>query len=184
MSERDDLAGPERRGIRVYTRRGSVEGRLLTHPGVSTLHYLNEVANQRNFLALHGPVRCTPSTAFDDGALALSPSSILFVVETSECVPQRSEQAGQYRRSLVRLQLDDFVVDGFAHVPHGTDALSRLDHDRHPFFALTSVSAVAPHAHVTAPFMAIHRRHVEALQLLTAEPALDLPAAIDLDVAD
>jgi len=135
---------------------------------------------------LHGPVCCEPPSAFDGSVLAIAPDAILCVVELSEWIPRRGDafEAGRFRRCPVRLQLADLVVDGFAHVPQGTNALERLDHDRHPFFALTSVSAVGPHSHVTAPFMAIHRRHVELLQRIDPVPADDTEAAIDLEAAD
>jgi hypothetical protein len=166
-----ELEGPQKRRIRVHTAHGHVEGILNTSAGVSTMHYLNVVSSSQSFLTLQPPLACPHDWLSPDGPAAIATDSILFVVELSDFVPRPGDphEAAQFRRTPVRLRLAQFVVDGFVHVAPGGTAISRLNHDRHPFLALTSVSVIGPDDEITAPFIAANLRYVAAVQEIVPE---------------
>ena len=177
-----ELAGREERKIRVYTNFGPFEGVLHTSTGVSTLHYLNVIATSQNFLMLEPPLVCEPDWLDRDAALSIAMESILFVVELSEFVPPpgNPHEAALFKRTPVRMRLADFVVDGYVHVAPGADAIARLNQDRHPFVALTAVTAIGPHEEYTVPFMAIASRYIAAVQRIAQEfDLVDEAHAID-----
>lgn len=166
-----ELEGSEGRRIRVYTLHGSVEGMLRTNSGVSTMHYLNVAAATYPFLTLRPPLTRSPDWMFDDAALAVAMDSVLFVTEMSEYVPRPGDprEAAQFQRVPIRMRLADFVVDGFMHVPRGSNPIYRLNQDRHAFIALTVVSVIGPAEQFAASFLAANRRYINAVQQIIGE---------------
>jgi hypothetical protein len=166
-----ELAGREERMIRIYTIHGPFEGLLHTSPGVSTMHYLNVMATTQNYLILEPPLVCAHDWLTKDAGLAIAIESILFVVELSEFVPKPGDphEAALFKRAPVRMRLADFVVDGYVHVAPGADPIARLNQDRHPFVAMTAVTAIGPHEECTVPFMAVASRYIAAIQRIAQE---------------
>ena len=166
-----ELEGRQGRQVRVHTTHGTIEGRISTNPGISTLHFVNVVATSQNFFTVHPPVRCDPEGAFEEGALAVAAESILFLVELSDYVPRPGdpEEAARFTRASVRLQVADHLLEGFVHVPPGGDPIARLNQDRHPFIALTSASVLGPESEFAAPFVAVNRSYILAVQHVRQE---------------
>lgn len=166
-----ELDGSESRRIRAYTTHGTVEGRLATNPGVSTMHYMNVVSASQNFLTVHPPLACSGDWPIEDGPLALSIDSILFLVELSDFRPKPGDpvEAAKFKRAPVRLQVEKFTIEGYVHVPPGGDAMIRLNQDRHPYLAVTSASIRGSDTEFAAAFVAISRRHLTAVQMILWE---------------
>ena len=166
-----ELDGSDERRLRLVTGHGYVDGQLRANAGVSTLHYLNVSAATQAFVVVQPPIQTHPEWGIESGELALSVSSILFVQELSKFVPVPGDRqaAAQFRRSPVRLNVGDYSVEGFVHLPPGGDAFSRLNNDRHPFFALSSASILGPDTQFSAAFLAVKRDKVLALQSVADE---------------
>jgi len=180
-----ELEGPERRRIRVHTSHGYVEGFLNTSGGVSTMHYLNVVSTSQSFLTLQPPLTCPHDWLSPDEPAAIATDSILFVAELTSFIPRPGDphEAAQFQRKPVRLRLDQYVVDGFVHVAPGGNVISRLNHDRHPFLALTSVSVIGPEDEMAMSFIAANRRYIAAVQQIA--PEMEVPEQIEaLDRAE
>jgi len=163
---------PDERHLRVHLQQGVVEGVLRTSPSLRTLDDLNLVA--RNFVTLHG-ARVDGASWEPETRVALSKSSILFVVEDGETAGPRVIAPESYNRSPLRLSIAEFVIQGFLHVPRGGDALKRLNQERHPFVALTSASVVGPEVEIAVPFLAVNQRHVAW--------AVELPTRVEAGVS-
>ena len=170
-----ELDGSHGRRLRLVTRHGQVEGQLRTNPHVSTLHYLNVTAMSQSLVVLHPPIEPSSGWNIAEGALALSIDSVLFAQEMSEYkpIPGDPAAAAKYGRCAIRLNVGDYAVEGFLHLPPGTDPFTRLNQDRHAFFALSAVSVMGPDAQFAAPFLAIKRSEVIAIQSLENESTLD-----------
>jgi len=166
-----ELDGPHQRRIRIQTHHGSIEGALTTSSGTSTMHYLNVISASQNFLQIKPPVTCAGNWRFEDAPLAVAADSILFVTEVAECVPTPGDPhaAARFKRARIRLRLDEYDIDGYVHVPPGGDPVARLNQDRHTFIALTSVTVVGPGIELTAPFLAVRRTEILAMQVLEQE---------------
>ena len=161
-----ELDGTHGRRLRLVTRHGHVAGQLRTNPRVSTLHYLNVTAMSQSFIVLHPPIEPSSGWNIAEGALALSIDSVLFATEVSEYIPLPGDPAAaaEYERCAIRLNVGDYAVEGFLHVPRGSNPFARLNQDRHTFFALSAVSVMGPDAQFAAPFLAIKRSEVIAIQ--------------------
>jgi hypothetical protein len=157
---------PGERRIRVQTAQGAIEGTLPVGQGSSTMHRLNVVAASQKFLQLQSPVVCTPKCVFQEGALSVVIDSIVFVTEVAECVPvpREPQAAARFRRARVILLLEDYLVEGYVHVPPGGDPIVRLNQDRHKFIALTSVTVKTADEEFSAPFMALNGSKLLAIQ--------------------
>jgi hypothetical protein len=144
---------------------------LQTNRGVSTMHYLNVVAGTHQFLTLRPPLVGPTDWMFEDAALALAMDSIYFVTELTEYVPRSGDpqEAARYMRTAVRMRLSDFLVDGFVHVPHGSNPIQRLNQVHNPFIALTVVSVMGPEEQFATSFLAANRRYVSAFQQIIGE---------------
>ena len=137
--------------------RGAIEGVLRTSPSLRTLDDLNLLA--REFVTVHGP-NIDGEVWEPDTRVAVSKASILWVVEECDQLGPRFVSPESYRRSPLRLRVDDFDVQGFMHVPQGGDTLQRLNQDRHPFIALTSASVVGSDVELAVPFLAVNRQQI------------------------
>ena len=163
------------RRLRLVTRHGHVEGLLLANPHVSTLHYLNVTAVSQSFVVMHPPIEPSSGWNIAEGALALSIDTVLFVQEVSEYprIPGDPVVAADYERCAIRMNVGDYAVEGFLHLPLGSNPIARLNQDRHAFFALSAVSVMGPDAQFAAPFLAINRSEVIAIQTVRNDTLLD-----------
>ena len=159
-----DLAmeGRTERTVRIETLQGSIEGLLLISQLQRTLDDLNMVA--KAFLAVHSPVLDGTGWSFRDAPLSVNKSNILFLAEFSSPAGGQTEQFVDFTRAPVRLRVGAFDVEGTVHVPPHGDPLLRFNQDTHPFIALTEGSVVGPDTQFEAPFLAVKRSHVLAVQ--------------------
>jgi len=173
-----ELDGSHSRHLRLVTRHGAVVGQLRTNENVSTLHYLNVAAMSRNFLVMQPPITPSKGWNISEGAIALSISTVLFAQELSEYVPVAGDPvaAAEYERCAVRLNVGDYAVEGFLHLPHGADPITRLNQDPHAFFALSSASVMGPDSQFAAAFLAVKRSEVIAVQAIEIDATLDASA--------
>ena len=164
-----DLAmeGWTERTVRIETLQGSIEGLLLISELQRTLDDLNMAS--KAFLTVHSPVLDGTGWSFPDSPLSVNKSNILFLAELSSPDTGKSEQFVDFTRAPVRLRVGPFNVEGFVHVPPRGDPLLRFNQDTHPFIAVTSASVVGPNTQFEAPFLAVKRSHVLAVQPLDQE---------------
>ena len=101
---------------------------------------------------------------FRDGPLSVNKSNILFLAELSPPAGGQTEKFVDYTRPPVRLRVGAFDIEGTVHVPPHGDPLLRFNQDTHPFIALTEGSVVGPDTQFEAPFLAVKRSHVLAVQ--------------------
>jgi hypothetical protein len=165
-----DHDGSDGRRLRLITVHGHVDGQVRVNPRISTLHYLNVTSMSQSFIVLTPPIEPSPEWNVANGSLALAFDSVLFVQEMTDLPPADSDRAAAalYERCAVRLNVGGYAVDGFIHMPPGGDPISRLNQDRHPFFALTAVSVMGTRDQFAAPFLAVKRSEVIALQAVGA----------------
>ena len=71
---------------------------------------------------------------------------------------------GSFTRSPIRLRVKDHEIEGFCHVPPDGAPMKRLEHGEHPFISLTTVLVTSPDGQSTAPFLAVNRTHILAVQ--------------------
>jgi hypothetical protein len=163
------------RRLRLVTRHGHVDGDVLINSRVATLRYLNVTAATQNFIVMSAPIEPSEGWNIVDGALALAVDSLLFVQELTVCAPFPSDRAAaaMYERCAIRLAVGDYAVEGYLHMPPGGNPISRLNQNTHPFFALSSVSVIGPETQFAAPFLAVKRSEVIALQAVGNSHALD-----------
>jgi hypothetical protein len=180
-----DHDGSEGRRLRLITLHGHVDGQVRVNPRISTLHYLNVTSMSQSFIVMAPPIEPSAEWNVVDGSLALAFDSVLFVQEMSDFRPVDSDRAAAalYERCAVRLNVGEYAVEGFIHMPPGGNPIGRLNQDRHPFFALTAVSVMGPHAQFAAPFLAIKRSEVIALQAARADAALEESAAVEVSTS-
>ena len=167
--------GPDSRRLRLVTRHGHVDGSVPVNPRVATLRYLNITAATQHFIVMSPPIEPSAGWNVADGALAMTIDSLLFVQELTDCAPFPSDRAAAalYERCAIRLSVGDYAVEGYLHMPPGSNPISRLNQNNHPFFALSAVSVVGPDTQFAAPFLAIKRSEVIALQAVDTHHALD-----------
>jgi hypothetical protein len=170
-----ELDGFDNRRLRLVTRHGQVEGQLRTNSNVSTLHYLNVAAMSRDFIVIQPPIESSTGWSVGDGDLALSIDAVIFAQEVSEYTPVPGDPvaAAEYERRAIRLNIHEYAVEGLLHLPPGANPIARLNQDRHAFFALSSVSVAGPDVRFAAPFLAIKRSEVIAVQAIGHEAELD-----------
>jgi hypothetical protein len=145
------------------------------------MHYLNVMSTNQSFLTLRPPLVCwDDSWDSEEGPLAISTDSILFVVELSKFRPNNGESldVGEFIRAMVRLKLADYIIEGFVHVPLGGTPISRVIQDRHPFIALTDVSVSGPGGSFEVPFLAVCHQQINAVQEIqqASDPEKELQA--------
>jgi len=170
QSPKADLS--EERRLHIQSLQGVVEGVLRTSPSLRTLDDLNLVA--RNFVTLHDPSVDGQQWGDQQTRMALSKASILFVIEDTEALGPRTIDPETYSREPLRLRIAEFDIQGFLHVPHGSDPMQRLNQDGHPFVALTSASIVGPGVELAVPFLAVNRQRIAlAVELPTRQPEPD-----------
>jgi len=174
--------GSEYRRLRLVTRQGHVDGNALVNPRIATLRYLNVTAATQNFIVMTPPIEPSEGWHIADGALAMSIDSLLFVQELTQCkYPSDRAAAALYERCAIRLSVGEYAVEGYLHMPPGSNPISRLNQNNHPFFALSAVSVIGPNTQFAAPFLAIKRTEVIALQAVGSSHNLD--EAVDTEVA-
>ena len=161
LGERQD------RAVRLATVDGDVVGKLRLSELLRTLDGLNVVS--KYFVAVHDAELSATGWSFEGGMLAINKNAILFATEITAFEPPKEQRHGDYTRRAVRIQVATFQVEGFVHVAHGGSALARLNQDTHPFIAITSASVAGPGAPFGTPFLAVHRRHIQAVQELRGE---------------
>lgn len=178
-----ELDGSDNRRLRLVTRYGQVEGQLRTNANVSTLHYLNVAAMSRNFIVIQPPIEPSKGWNVAAGALALSIDTVLFAQEISQYTPVAGDPiaASEYERRGVRLNVGEYAVEGFMHLPPGANPIARLNQDRQAFFALSAVSVMGLDVQFAAPFLAIKRSEVIAVQAIGTDAALD--RAVELEMS-
>ena len=66
--------------------------------------------------------------------------------------------------AYVALARGDYEIEGFCHVAPGGVAMKRLEQGEHPFISLTTVLVTGPEGQSTAPFLAVNRSHISAVQ--------------------
>ncbi len=156
------MTGWTERTVRIETLQGSIEGLLLISELQRTLDDLNMVA--KAFLIVHSSVLDGTGWSFPAGELSVNKSNILFQAELSAPAGGQSGKFVDFTRAPVRLRVGPFDVEGFVHVPPHGDPLLRFNQDTHPFIALTEGSVVGPDTQFEAPFLAVKRSHVLAVQ--------------------
>ena len=156
----------EQRPVLIHTSRGTLEGELEIGAALRTLDRLNLL--QHAFITIENPRVVTGDWSIEPGTLMLNTSCILFVVEQSSPVTGFgvSGESARFSRSAVRLQVGEFEIQGFLHVPGQGQPLVRLKQDRHAFLAITSASIVGPDVAIASSFVAVNRAHVLAAQEL------------------
>lgn len=171
----EQIVNYQERPLRLVTRFGIVEGVLRTSPMLRVLDDINVMS--RNFITLHSPVTYTEDWPDDGGPLAVNRSSVLFVVELEPPPPRPGgPMAGEltrFTRAPLRLRVGEFTIEGFVHVPPGGNAMSRLYQDSRPFLAVTSARIQGPSVEDEIGFVAVHRSHVLAAQVLAAPATPD-----------
>ena len=157
-----ELDGVDRRRLRCLTTMGCMEGYVKTNESMSTLHYLNATITTSDFLTLEPPTSTYPAVTLQDGRLAVAASSILCVQELTDFkpVPRDPAAARRYQRSPLRVHVGHYLLSGFIHCAPGLDTIERISSDRHPFFAMSSVSVVAADEQFAANFVAVRRDRV------------------------
>ena len=166
--------GSDSRRLRLVTRHGHVDGSVLANPRVATLRYLNITSATQHFIVISPPIEPSAGWNIVDGALAIAIDSLLFVQElTALAFPSDRAAAALYERCAIRLSVGEFAVEGYLHMPPGSNPISRLNQNSHPFFALSAVSVIGPDTQFAAPFLAIKRSEVIALQAVGTSHALD-----------
>lgn len=156
----------DERRLRLVTPHGHIDGALRANPAVSTLHHLNVLSASSDFVVVHAPIEADERLQLDDGDLAVAVSSIVLVQELTERRPTPGDPvaAAQFLRSPIRLRVGDYALEGFIHHPPGVDPIARVNSDRHPFFAMSSVSVIGPHLQTSAGFLAVKRSEVLLVQ--------------------
>jgi hypothetical protein len=177
-----DHDGSGGRRLRLITLHGHVDGQVRVNPRISTLHYLNVTARSQSFIVMAPPIEPSAEWNVVDGSLALAFDSVIFVQEMSDfrLVDSDRAAAALYKRGAVRLNVGEYAVEGFIHMPPGGNPIGHLNQDRHPFFALTAVSVMGPHNQFAAPFLAIKRSEVIVLQAVGTDAALE--ESVDVEV--
>lgn len=177
----EDTRGSHNRRVRIFTPHGHVDGEVWINPRISTLQHMNVTAMSQAFLVVVPPLEPSKGWNLVDGALALAFDSVLFVqeLESFDNVDSDRTTAALYERCAVRLSVGEYAVEGFIHVPPGGNPIARLNQDRHEFLALSAVSVVGPRHQFAAPFLAVKRSEVVALQAIGHEVALE-----DMDPAE
>lgn len=174
-------SGAIQRHVRIYTLNGSVEGRL---DSSVVLRLLDDMNVGRAFITLREPEGRGGRWPSHEGSLSIRRDSILFVLELSEPPPRPGNPSaafqGHFTRAKVDFQIMDFSATGMLHVPLGGSPIAFLQHETHPFVALTSAVVFGPDLELEVPFLAINRRHILAVHAHPA-PATEREAA---EIAD
>ena len=170
------------RTVRIETLHGSIEGRVLISQLMRTLDELNMVA--KAFLIVHSSVLEGTGWSFPDGDLSVNKNNILFLAELSAPAGGQSEKFVDFTRAPVRLRVGPFDIEGFVHVPPRGDPLLRFNQDTHPFIAVTSASVVGPDTRFEAPFLAIKRSHILAVQPIDHDEAPELAGVSESSETD
>ena len=163
----DENQGREERAVRIDTVDGAIEGQLHVSPKLRTLDDLNMVS--KRFLTLHSPESSTIQWKLGEGALAVSKSSVLFVRELAPPPVRTNKRFSNFDRSPIRVRVQGHEIEGFLHVPPGGAPMKRLEHGDHPFISLTTVLVTSPDGQSTAPFLAVNRAHISAVQEVDLE---------------
>jgi hypothetical protein len=160
----------EARPIRVVTVDDVLEGELQVGAGLRTLDDLNLVTQR--FVMLHSPKSIRKCREFESGPVAINKNSILFVCELDEPAPLVDGPIERFTCATVRLQLLQWEIEGFVHVPPGGAPLKRFDQERHPFVSLTSALVTEGDEGETAAFVAVNCIYVSTAQAIgkTKEP--------------
>lgn len=174
----NELDGRERRQVHVQTIHGAIEGYVETGARIRTLDDLNMFS--RKFLKIEDAVVSSAIWSFDKGAVGVSTSAILFVIERTQFKRKSGKrvEAARFNRAAVRLCVGEYEIQGFLHVPGRGDVLTRLNRDKYPFIALTSASVVGPDSEFAVPFLAVNLKHVMAAQEIL-EDNMEEPALSD-----
>ena len=157
------VAGQVDRAIRIYTANAIVDGYLRTADVVRTLDDLNVVA--RAFVTVHQPELVTGDWSLHEGSVAIRKTSIQFVLEVGE--PPRGSNRGQevrFSRSMIRLQVGQFTIQGFVHLPPGGAYMARIDRERPSFLAFTSTMITGPGEPFAVRFVAVNGKHIHFAQ--------------------
>ncbi len=163
------------RPVRVYTASASFDGLLTVSLGMRTQDELNIAA--RPFLTLASGSVYSGRSALAEGTLSISKAAILFAFELPDlgsplAATTDGPALGRFARAVLRLQVGDFAIEGYAHAAQGGDALSRLNQVRQPFMALSPASLEGAGVKGAMPFVAINRQHVIAAQEILSIHAL------------
>lgn len=160
----DGSNGAIQRHIRIYTLNGSVDGRL---DSSVVLRLLDDMNVGRAFITLKQPESRGGRWPAHEGSLSIRRDSILFVMELAEPPPRPGNPSaafqGHFTRAKVDFQVMDFSVTGMLHVPLGGQPIAFLQHETHPFVALTSAVVFGPQLELEVPFLAVNRRHILAV---------------------
>ena len=174
----EGYARREQRPVLIHASRGTLEGELGIGTALRTLDRLNLLHHA--FVTIENPRVVAGDWSIEPGTLLLNTSCILFVVELSSrrlgvC---DAGEAARFSRSAVRLQVGDYEIQGFLHVPGKGRPLIRLKQDRHAFMAVTSASVVGPDTAFASSFLAVNRAHVLAAQELEYKADLAREACV------
>ena len=133
----NEMGGRERREVLVQTIHGAIEGYVETGERIRTLDDLNMFS--RKFLRIEDAVVSSPVWSFEQGAVGVNTSAILFVIERTRFKRKGGGrvEAARFNRAAVRLCVGEYEIQGFLHVPGRGDVLTRLSRDKYPFIALT-----------------------------------------------
>jgi len=148
--------------VRVYTSGGTIEGSLLVPPRLRTLDYVSTVSQK--YLTIHEPKLIEGNWEFAAGPLALSKSSVLFLMESSPPQSRPASMGDRFGQACFRMRVAAYDLTGFIHFPLGGTPMKRLDQDHHGFLALTTVLVTSPDSELTVPFLAVNRAHIIGAQ--------------------
>src|SRR5260221_8511368 len=129
------------RPVRVCAREVTLDGLLSVTLGTRTLDEMNLSA--RAFVTLFAPlIQRGDWPLLHESAISINKASILFVLELPDLGAQLESgkaepEVRHFARSMLRLRVADYTVEGYVHTLHGGDALARLNLGGHPFLAMS-----------------------------------------------
>jgi len=153
--------------VRAFTGLAAFDGLLTLSLGQRTLDELNLA--DRPLLVLEEPVVQSGRAGLVEGTLAVSKSAIFFAAEIdavgaslSTGTPEPAPK--QAFRTLLRLRVSEYTLEGYMHMPPGISFINRMSQARRRFVALTSVSIDGPGVSGVAHFVAANWAHVLSAQ--------------------
>jgi hypothetical protein len=167
--------------VRAFTGLAAFDGLLTLSLGQRTLDELNLA--DRPLLVLEEPVVHSGRAGLVEGTLAVSKSAILFTVEIDAVgadlhggTPEPEAEPKQAFRSLLRLRIGEYTLEGYMHMPPGISFINRMSQARRRFVALTSASIDGPGVSGVAHFVAANWAHVlSAQEVLSIESISEDP---------
>ncbi len=171
------------RPVRVFTEKAVFDGLLTLALGARTLDELNQSA--RSLLRLNSPSVISGDWRLAAGTLAISKSSILFAMEIPDLGAPLGKNTDEpemhhFARSVLRLRVTSFELQGFVYTIRVADPLMRLSYTTpYSFLALSAASLLGHDIDCAVPFVAVNRPHIQVAQeVLSIEEGPDEVTAV------